>query len=196
MRLDWNEVRAKAARFSEDWNLATRESADKHSFWNAFFGCLGIDTRKVVTYEQRVANLPTNRQGFIDVFIPGKLIIEHKSAGLDLKKASNQAMDYFDWLPEAQRPRYILTCDFQRWHLHDLEEDRQWRFTLPELKKHITAFAFIPGVEVRQFKNQKPVNPKATELLTKLHRQLRTTASVAGRKGKTPPVRQSYGICA
>ena len=130
MRLDWNEVRAKAGQFSEDWKLATRESADKHSFWNAFFGCLGLDPRKVVTYEQRVANLPSNRQGFIDVFIPGKLIIEHKSAGLDLKKASNQAMDYFDWLPEAQRPRYILTCDFQRWHLHDLEEDRHWRFTL------------------------------------------------------------------
>ena len=172
MRLDWNEVRANAAQFSDDWKSATRESADKHSFWNAFFGCLGVDPRKVVTYEQRVANLPANRQGFIDVLIPGKLIIEHKSAGLDLKKASNQAMDYFEWLPEAQRPRYILTCDFQRWDLHDLDEDRHLRFTLPELKKHISAFAFIPGVEVRQFKNQKPVNPQATELLSKLHRQL------------------------
>jgi hypothetical protein len=116
--------------------------------------------------------MPGNRRGFIDAFIPGKLIIEQKSAGLDLKKAGDQALDYFDWLPEAQRPRYILTCDFQRWHLHDLEDDRHWRFTLPELKKHITAFAFIPGVEVRQFKNQKPVNPKATELLAKLHQQL------------------------
>lgn len=172
MRLDWNEVRARAATFSERWRDAKRESADKHSFWNEFFACLGVDAKTAVTYEQRVANLPANRQGFIDVFIPGKLIIEHKSAGLDLRRANDQALDYFDWLPEAQRPRYILTCDFQRWHLHDLEEDRQWRFTLPELKKHITAFAFIPGVEVRQFKNQKPVNPKATELLTKLHRQL------------------------
>lgn len=172
MRLDWNEVRARAAAFSERWRDAKRESADKHSFWNEFFACLGVDAKQAVNYEQRVANMPGNRRGFIDAFIPGKLIIEQKSAGLDLKKAGDQALDYFDWLPEAQRPRYILTCDFQRWHLHDLEENRHWHFTLPELKKHITAFAFIPGVEVRQFKNQKAVNPKATELLTKLHRQL------------------------
>jgi hypothetical protein len=36
MRLDWNEVRARAAAFSERWRDARRESADKHSFWNEF----------------------------------------------------------------------------------------------------------------------------------------------------------------
>jgi hypothetical protein len=172
MRLDWGDVRARAAKFSEDWKFATRESADKHSFWNAFFDCFGIDRRQVATYERRVENLPRDKQGFIDLLMPGKLIVEHKSAGLDLRRGETQAFDYNDALPLGEKARYVLTCDFQNWNLLDLEENRRLRFKLPELKKHITAFAFIPGVEVRRFKNQKPANPKATELLTAIHRQL------------------------
>jgi len=172
MKLDWQEVRARAAAFSERHKLATRESSEKQTFWNEFFDCFGIDRRTVATYERRVENLPRDKQGFIDLFIPGKLIVEHKSAGLDLRRAENQAFDYYDALPPGEKPRYVLTCDFQNWNLLDLEENRRVLFKLPELKKHITAFAFIPGVEVRRFKNQKPANPKATELLTKLHRQL------------------------
>ena len=37
MHLQWHEIRARVAKFSEDWKLATRESADKHTFCNEFF---------------------------------------------------------------------------------------------------------------------------------------------------------------
>lgn len=173
MRLDWSEVRAKAAAFSERHKLARYEKGETHTFYNEFFACFGVDRKQVAVYEQRVKNLPGNKQGFIDLLMPGTLLVEQKSAGLDLRKANSQALDYYDWLPETERPRYILICDFQRWHLIDLEKGGNGlRFTLSELKNHITQFAFIAGVEVRQFKNQKPVNPQATELLTKLHHQL------------------------
>ena len=172
MALNWNEVRAKAAAFSERHKFAKRENGETQTFYNEFFALFGVDRRMVANYEQRVKNLPGDKQGFIDLFMPGKLIVEQKSAGLDLGKASNQALDYYEWLPEAERPRYILTCDFQRWRLLDLDTGRELRFTLPELKRHVPSFAFISGAEVRQFKNQKPANPNATRLLTKLHRQL------------------------
>ena len=172
MALNWNEVRAKAAAFSERHKHARYEKGETQTFYNEFFALFGVDRRMVANYEQRVKNLPGDKQGFIDLFMPGKLIVEQKSAGLDLGKASNQALDYYEWLPEAERPRYILTCDFQRWRLLDLDTGRELRFTLPELKRHVPSFAFISGAEVRQFKNQKPANPNATRLLTKLHRQL------------------------
>lgn len=173
MALDWNEVRAKAAKFSEDWKLAHYERGQTQTFYNEFFAIFGVDRKQVAVYEQRVKNLPGDRQGFIDLFMPGKLIVEQKSAGLDLRRANNQALNYYEALPKADQPRYILSCDFQNWLLVDLEDNgREWRFTLPELKKHVGAFAFIAGEEVRRFRNQKPVNPKATELLTKLHNQL------------------------
>lgn len=173
MALDWNEVKAKAARFSAEHARDSYESGQSQTFWNEFFAIFGVDRKQVAVYEQRVKNLPKDKQGFIDLFMPGKLIIEHKSAGLDLRQANNQALNYYEALPEADRPRYILTCDFHNWLLVDLEDGgREWRFTLPELKKHVTAFAFIAGREVRRFKNQKPVNPKASALLAKLHKQL------------------------
>ena len=173
MAINWNEVRAKAALFSERHKSAHYEKGETQTFYNEFFACFGIDRKQVAVYEQRVRNLPGDRQGFIDLFMPGTLIVEQKSAGLDLRKASNQALNYYEALPAGLKPRYILTCDFQNWHLIDLEKGGEGlRFILSDLKKHITNFAFITGNEVRQFKNQKPANPKATELLTKLHLQL------------------------
>ncbi len=173
MALDWNEIRAKAAAFSERHKAAHYEKGQTQTFYNEFFAIFGVDRTKVAVYEQRVRNLPKAKQGFIDLFMPGTLIVEQKSAGLDLRRANNQALDYYEALPEGEKPRYILTCDFQNWHLLDLEKGGDGlRFRLPELKRHITAFAFITGNEVRQFKNQKPANPKATRLLTTLHKQL------------------------
>jgi len=172
MRLTWPEIRARAAKFSDDHQLDHYEKGQTQTFYNEFFECFGVDRKQVAVYEQRVKNLPQDRKGFIDLFMPGKLIVEQKSAGLDLRVANDQALDYYEGLPEAIKPRYILTCDFQRFELLDLETRREWRFPLADLKKHVEAFAFIVGVETRQFRNQKPANPKASELLGKLHRQL------------------------
>jgi type I restriction-modification system DNA methylase subunit len=175
MRLQWSEIRARAAAFAERHKQAHYEKGETQTFYNDFFECFGVSRRQVATYEQRVKNLPGNKQGFIDLFWPGTLIVEQKSAGLDLKKASDQALDYYDWLPEAQRPRYILTCDFERWHLLDLEEGREWRFLLGDLKNNVEAFAFILGVQPRLNRGQSPANVKASQLMGKLHEALAET---------------------
>jgi hypothetical protein len=175
MRLQWSEIRARAAEFAERHKAAHYEKGETQTFYNDFFDCFGVSRRQVATYEQRVRNLPGDKQGFIDLFWPGTLIVEQKSAGLDLKKASNQALDYYDWLPEVQRPRYILTCDFQRWHLLDLEEGREWRFLLGDLKDNVEAFAFILGVQPRLNRRQSPANAKASRLMGQLHEALAET---------------------
>jgi hypothetical protein len=172
MRLTWSEIRANAARFSAEHAGDSYEKGQTQTFYNEFFACFGVDRKQVAVYEQRVKNLPGDRKGFIDLFMPGKLIVEQKSAGLDLRIANDQALNYYEGLPEAIKPRYILVCDFQRFELLDLVDRREWRFPLADLKKHVEAFAFIVGVETRQFRNQKPANPKASALLGKLHRQL------------------------
>jgi hypothetical protein len=175
MRLQWSEIRAKAADFAERHKDARYEKGETQTFYNEFFECFGISRRQVATYEHRVKNLPGDKQGFIDLFWPATLIVEQKSAGLDLRKASTQALDYYDWLPEAQRPRYILTCDFQRWHLLDLEEGREWRFLLGDLKDNVEAFAFILGVQPRLNRRQSPANAKASQLMGQLHEALAET---------------------
>jgi hypothetical protein len=172
MLLQPSEIRARAAAFAERHKEARYEKGETHTFYNEFFECFGVDRKQVATYEHRVRNLPGDKQGFIDLFWPGTLIVEQKSAGLDLRRASDQAMDYFDWLSEDQRPRYILTCDFQRWHLLDLLEGREWRFLLADLKDRIDAFSFILGQVPRLNRRQSPANEKASRLMGHLHEKL------------------------
>jgi len=169
MRLGWDEIRRRAKAFSEDWKHAHYEKGETQSFYNDFFEIFGIKRRQVAVYEKMVQGLDANRRGFIDLFWPGTLIVEQKSAGKDLLAAQMQASEYFNWLSERDQPRFILTCDFQRWRLIDLDDNgRELSFTLPELHKHVTAFDFMLGRKVT-YKTQAGVTIKAAELMGKLH---------------------------
>ena len=86
MRLSWNEVRVRAAAFAEDWRDADYESGETQSFYNDFFAVFGVQRRSVARYEEHVKKL-NDSSGFIDLFWPGVLIVEQKSAGRDLEKA-------------------------------------------------------------------------------------------------------------
>ena len=168
MRLSWNEVRARAAAFAEDWKDAAYEKGETQSFYNAFFEVFGVRRRSVARYEQHVAKLD-NRAGFIDLFWPGLLLVEQKSAGSDLKAAYEQAGEYFDALPESERPRYILVSDFQTFKLRDLDERETVAFSLADLPAYVESFGFILGVQRRTFRDQDPANIEASELVGDLY---------------------------
>ena len=168
MRLSWNEVRVRAASFAEEWRDAAYEKGETQSFYNDFFEVFDVRRRSVARYEEHVAKLGNGR-GFIDLYWPGVLIVEQKSAGRDLDKAYGQAGEYFDALPERDRPRYILVSDFQTFELHDLDEREAVAFSLADLPAHVEAFGFILGVQRRRFRDQDPVNIEAAELVGRLH---------------------------
>ena len=167
--LSWNEIRVRAARFAEEWQDAAYEKGETQSFYNEFFEVFGVRRRDVARYEEHVAKLD-NTSGFIDLFWPGHLIVEQKSAGRDLKKAYGQAGEYFDALPSNERPQYILVSDFRTFELHDLDEpDKVVTLPLSDLHEHVEAFGFIAGVQRRKFRDQDPANIKAAELVGRLH---------------------------
>lgn len=168
MRLSWNEIRSRAAEFSRQWADAAYEKGETQSFYNDFFEIFGVKRRSVAHYEKRVKKLD-NKSGFIDLFWPGKLLVEQKSSGNNLADAYEQAEDYFDALPEGERPRYILVSDFQNFELHDLDEREKIAFTLNDLSAHVEKFGFITGVERKTFRDQDPANIKAAELVGRLH---------------------------
>jgi hypothetical protein len=93
MPLSWNEIRHRAIAFSREWQGETREAAERQSFWNDFFNVFGVRRRTVATFEEPVKKL-SGDWGFIDLFWPGRLLAEHKSAGEDLGKAHAQGMAY------------------------------------------------------------------------------------------------------
>lgn len=172
--LSWNEIRKRAASFAREWKDAAYEKGETHSFYNDFFRVFGVKRRKVARYEQHVAKL-NKASGYIDLLWPGQLIVEQKSAGHDLKKAYEQAGEYFDGLLESEQPRYILVSDFQTFELHDLDERTVKEFVLVDLPENVEAFGFILGVHPRKFRDQDPANIKAAELVGKLHDSLLQT---------------------
>jgi hypothetical protein len=179
MRLSWNEIRAPAARFADEWAGASYEKGEAQSFYNDFFDVFGVQRRKVASFEEPVKKL-CGQHGFIDLFWKGVLLVEHKSAGRNLMRAKAQALDYFPGLKDAELPRYILVSDFQNFELFDLDEADQkpQRFKLAELPKKVEYFGFILGVQKRTFRDQDPVNIEASELMGHLHDALKDSGYV------------------
>ncbi len=172
MRLSWNEIRARAARFAEEWAGAKYEKGETQSFYNDFFEVFGVKRRKVASFEEPV-KLLENKRGFIDLFWKGMLLVEQKSAGRSLKHAKTQALEYFPGLKDAELPRYVLVSDFQTFELHDLDEGIAEPFVLAELPRKVEHFGFIVGVQKRTFKDQDPVNIEASEIMGRLHDALK-----------------------
>lgn len=170
MRLDWNDIRARSAKFADEWKDAHYERGETQTFYNEFFELFGVTRRRLASFEYGV-KLPENKRGFLDLFWKGKLLIEQKSKGRDLKPARQQALDYFPGLKEDDLPRYILLSDFQTFELYDLDidPDKPVRFRLTELPDHVQAFGFIVGQEKRIFRDQDPANIQASEMMGALH---------------------------
>lgn len=172
MEMNWNEIRVRAATFAQEWKEAHYEKGETQTFYNEFFEIFGVKRRRVASFEEPIKKLGDKR-GFIDLFWKGVLLVEQKSAGRDLVKAKQQALDYFPGLKEYELPRYILLSDFQTFELYDLDENEEWQFPLAELPQFVEAFGFIIGVQKRTFRDQDPVNIQASEQMGKLHDALK-----------------------
>ena len=174
--ISWNEIQNRATAFSNEWAGTSSEEADAKPFWIAFFEVFGIQRRKVSVFEHHVTKL-NKALGKIDLFWPGTLVIEHKSLGKDLKKATNQAFDYLHGLEATDSPRYVLVCDFEHFVLHDLEAPEGspavQSFKLAQLADNIHLFGFIAGYQVRVIRENDPINQAAVEAIGELHDALK-----------------------
>jgi hypothetical protein len=47
MRLDWNDIKASAAKFTAEWNDARYERSETQTFYNEFFELFGVTRRRV-----------------------------------------------------------------------------------------------------------------------------------------------------
>ena len=168
MRLSWNEIRARAAAFAQEWADAGYEKGQTQLFYRDFFDIFDLSVRRVASFEEHV-KLLDNKYGFIDLFWKGVLLVEQKSAGRDLAEARDQAFAYFPGINDADLPRYLLLSDFQTFELYDLDENESVAFDLADLPEHVEKFGFILGVQKRSFKDQDPVNIKASERVGQLH---------------------------
>jgi len=165
------EIRRRLSAFAKAWATAYSEAADAKLFWARFYECFGIRPESATLYEKAVDKLGGAR-GFIDSFIPGKLIVEHKSRGKDLGKAFDQAADYALALPEAERPRFIITSDFARIRLYDLRTGKHWETTLKALPGKAHWFSFLLEDDAPEIVEESPINRNAAYAISRLHEGL------------------------
>ena len=182
MRLSWNEIRARAAKFAQSWKGEGYEKGQTQLFYQGFFDIFAMPVRRVAAFEEPV-KLLGDKRGYIDLFWKGVLLVEQKSAGRNLVAAKTQAFSYFPGLKDDDLPRYLLLSDFASFELYDLDEGENGKvsFDLADLAKHVEKFGFILGVEKRTFKDQDPVNIHAAERVGLLHDAL-TDCGYTGRE--------------
>ncbi|CAN5818407.1 class I SAM-dependent DNA methyltransferase [soil metagenome] len=170
--LTLNEIRSRALAFSKEWKGERSEAAEKQTFWNEFFNVFGIHRRRVASFEVNVDMLKGAR-GKIDLFWPGLLLVEHKSAGKDLATAFKQAADYFDGLDDVDLPKYVIVSDFARIKVYNLDDKTEAQFPLAKLHENTSVFGFLTGHTFKTYEEAPEVNVKAAQHMADLHDALK-----------------------
>ena len=174
MSLNWNEIKSRALLFSKTWADASNEDSEAKPFWIAFFEIFGITDKRVATFELNVKKLGGS-QGFVDLFWPGVLLVEHKSRGKNLDDAVDQAVGYLHNLPERDLPQLVVVCDFARFRVRILATGETVEFELKHLHKHVKLFGLLAGYKVQDIRAEDPVNIKAAERMGRLHDALKAS---------------------
>lgn len=165
-----NEIRESLAKFALEWKGSTYERGQAQGFWREFFACFGISGQSAVLYEHQVKKLG-GAQGFIDSFIPGKLIVEAKSKGKNLDAAFSQAEEYALALAEAERPRWVIVSDFDIFRLTDLSKDTTVEIELKEIAKKAHLFRFLI-TDVDEIVEEREIDRSAAYKVSRLHTAL------------------------
>ena len=173
----------KAAKnFAEYWKDRGDEKSDSQSFWLSFVReVLGVDEpEKFILFEERVK---LDHTSFIDGYIPSThVLIEQKKKGLNLRspiKQSDgslltpfqQAQRYSAALPYSQRPRWIITCNFEEFLIYDMEKPtgEPESIKLCDLPKEAYRFAFLVEEKNEIVKREEDVSLEAGAIVGKLY---------------------------
>lgn len=118
--LSLNEIKDRAFEFAKDHKNDEYERGEAQNFWIDFFEVFGIDKRRL-DFEKRIKIETKGSQKYIDCFLPGEILVEHKSKGKDLREAFLQAKNYLRGLRDDELPKMILVSDFEKIRVYDLE---------------------------------------------------------------------------
>ncbi len=172
--ISWNEIQDRAVEFSSRWEGETYEKGEAQSFWSDFLNIFGIDRRRHGAYFEYAIKKGSGKQGFIDMFWPGKLLAEQKSGGRDLGKAGIQAYEYLETMPDHDLPEAIVVCDFGSFiFIKNDGSNQKVEFNLKDLSKNVKLFGFLINADSKHIVEESPVNRSAAESIAEIHNKLK-----------------------
>ena len=169
-----NDVRRRLQAFAKEHENDSDEKQHAQQFWRDFYACFGLSKSSASMFEARVAKV-NGKRGYIDSFIPSLLLVEQKSLNRDLGDAYKQALEYALAISDEQeKPRYIVTCDFQTFNLYDLHGTSKEAFVckLNELHTNADRFMFLADKKLETIVEETPINRKAAYEISRLHEKL------------------------
>ena len=184
MEIKMTEIdRKKAAKaFAEYWKDRGDEKSDSQSFWLALVrDVLGVaEPEKFILFEERVK---LDHTSFIDGHIPSThVLIEQKKKGLNLRSPIRQsdgtllnpfqqAQRYSAALPYSQRPRWIITCNFEEFLIYDMEKPtgEPESILLKDLAKEYYRLQFLVEEKSELLHREEKISIQAGELVGKLY---------------------------
>lgn len=182
--LSLNAIRERCVKFAHEWSdCVGDEKQEGHEFMRKLMKCFGVTKHKAIAYEKRSKRATTGRQGYIDALIPGKALIEMKSAGKDLNKAEEQALDYIHDLADIETPRLLIISDFRRIRIIDLDHDMtttegiesgRTEFELVKLPDHVDHLKSLAGYGMVQVgsREQEQASIRAARVMADLYEAL------------------------
>ncbi len=179
------QQRTAAKQFAEKWQSRGDEKQDTQSFWNALLrDVYGIaKPEDIIQYEMPVK---LDHTSFIDGYIERtQVLIEQKSAGISLKKGAlqsdgamltpfQQARRYAGYLPHNQNPRWIVVCNFEEFHIHDMNNPNGEAevIRLMELEKECHRLRFLIDTGDEKIKRETEVSKRAGDIVGEIYNAL------------------------
>ncbi len=179
------ERKNNAKAFAEYWKGKGYEKGESQSFWLSFLhDVLGVEhPEQFIQFENKVM---LDHTSFIDGTIPSThVLIEQKSVDKDLTKGIKQsdgsfltpfqqAKRYAAELPYSQRPRWIVICNFQEFHIFDMEKPtgEPEIIYLKDLPKEYYRFGFLTDTGSELLRKEMEISIKAGELVGVLYDEI------------------------
>lgn len=176
------EIRKQAKTFADYWANKGYEKGESQPFWLSLLrDVLEVEhPEKYISFEDQVK---LDHTSFIDGFIPAThILIEQKGRDKDLRKPIKQsdgtlltpfqqAKRYSSELPYSQRPRWIITCNFQEFLIYDMEKPNgePESILLKNLSKEYYRLQFIVNSENENIKKEMEISIKAGEIVGVLY---------------------------
>ena len=176
------ERRHAARQFAKDWTGRGDEKQETQAFWLTLLQKV-FDVAEPEKYVRFELPVKLSHTSFIDAYIEQtRVLIEQKSADVDLKKGQKQsdgsvltpyqqARRYAGYLPHNQNPRWIVVCNFQEFHIYDMNRpnDAPEVMRLADLEKEWHRLRFLVDTGSEQIKREMEISLQAGELVGVLY---------------------------
>lgn len=179
------EQKAAAKAFYEYWKDKGYEKGESQPFWLELLqNVLGVENpAHYIKFEEQVH---LDHTSFIDGFIPAThVLIEQKGKGKDLRKPIKQsdgtllspyqqARRYAFELPYSQRPRWIITCNFEEFLVYDMEHPTGEPETIKlcDLPKEYYRLQFLVDEDNDNIQKEMEISIKAGNLVGVLYDEI------------------------